>query len=186
MRNNNYLFLFTLGFFVIGIINIHFALLGIICMLTPFILLWKNKKKTWCQGYCPRANLYTKIGKQPFFPSYHTPAYLIRGNMKWIMLGYFGISLFFITMSTIAVARGFREPMNYLRFLIILPIPFELPQIFQITKLPVFLSHLSYRFYSMMLTTTILGLILGIFFKPRTWCVICPINTTSDLLLKKK
>lgn len=80
--------------------------------------------------------------------------------MKWIMLDYFGISLFFITMSTLAVTRGFREPMNYLRLLIILPLPFELPQIFQIKGLPAFLSHLSYRFYSMMLTTTILELLL--------------------------
>ncbi|WP_422678833.1 4Fe-4S binding protein [Clostridium thermosuccinogenes] len=44
--------------------------------------------------------------------------------------------------------------------------------------------HLSFRVYSMMLTTTIFGLLLAWIFKPRTWCTVCPINTASDVLLK--
>ncbi|WP_313134957.1 hypothetical protein [Anaerocolumna sp.] len=185
MRNNKYLFLFTLTFFTLGFVNIHFALLGFICMTLPIILLIKNQRKTWCQGYCPRSSLYTTIGKTKKWKSRNTPGFFIKGNMKWIMLLYFGISLSFITLSTIAVARGIKPAMEIVRFLIIIPIPFRMPQLIDIIEIAPWVTHLSYRFYSMMMTTTILGLVLGLLYKPRTWCTVCPIATISDVLLKK-
>lgn len=121
MRNHKILFTFTVLFFVLGFINIHFSLLGIICMTLPIILLLRTRKKTWCQGYCPRASLYTTLGKSKRWKSLSTP---------W-------------------------------------------------------LTHLSYRFYSMMMTTTLIGLVLAMVYKPRTWCTICPIATVSDVILKK-
>lgn len=185
-KNNKYLFLITLLYFALGFINIHFALLGLICMMFPFILLFKNNKKIWCQGYCPRSNLYTKIGKTTKKHSRKTPMYFIKGNMKYIMLLYFGISLFFIIMSTIRVSGGIMLPMNILRFLIVIPISVDFPQFFELSSVASWITHLSYRFYSMMLTTTTIGLLLAIIYKPRTWCTICPIATVSDVYLKKK
>ena len=182
MRNHKYLFLVTVSFFLLGFVNIHFSLLGIICMILPIVLLLKTKKKTWCQGYCPRASLYTTCGKAKKWPGMMTPQFFIKGKMKWIMLSYFGISLTFIIMSTIAVARGVRLPMEYLRFLLFIPIPFEIPQLFEIINVTPWLTHLSYRLYSMMMTTTILGLGLAIVYKPRTWCTICPIATVSNFI----
>lgn len=164
-------------------LNIHFALLGLICMTLPIILLIKDKKKTWCQGYCPRACLYSTCGKATSKFSLKTPVFFTKGAMKWIMLSYFGISLFFIIFSTIMVAIGKKPAMDYLRFLLIFPLK-GLPQLFYIQS-HAGLLHLSYRFYSMMLTTTALGFILALIFKPRTWCVICPIATISDLYIKQ-
>jgi hypothetical protein len=152
-------------------------------MSIPFILLFKNKKKTWCQGYCPRANLYTTCGK--FSKSSHkTPKFFIKGNMKWIMLTYFGISLFIIIMTTIKVGTESIAPMKFLRYLIVFPIPWEMPQLINFTNILPWITHLSYRFYSMMMTTTTLGLLLALIYKPRTWCTICPIGTLSDSYLK--
>lgn len=185
MRNHKYLFLFTLSYFAIAFINIQFSLLGLFCMFLPFILLTKNKKKTWCQGYCPRASLYTTFGKLKKSTSRKTPQFFITGNMKWIMMFYFLLSLSFITMTTIKVASGARPPMEYLRFLIFIPIPLKLPQLFEFNIVAPWITHLSYRFYSLMMTTTILGLILSVIFKPRTWCTICPIATVSDVIIKK-
>lgn len=185
MRNHKYLFLITISFFALGFVNIHFSLLGIVCMTLPIILLLKDRKKTWCQGYCPRASLYTTCGKSKKWPSLNTPRFFIKGNMKWFMLAYFGISLTFILMSTLGVAKGMRLPMEHLRFLILIPVPFEMPQLFDIMYIAPWLTHLSYRFYSMMMTTTFLGFILAMVYKPRTWCTICPIATVSDVILKK-
>ena len=185
MRNHKLLFLFTIIFFVLGLVNIHFSLFGIICMALPIILLLKNQKKTWCQSYCPRASLYTTVGKTKKWSSHKTPRFFIKGNMKWIMLVYFGLSLLFIIMSTLGVARGLRPAMEYLRFLILIPLPFNMPQLFDIVDLVPWLTHLSYRFYSMMMTTTLIGLLLAMVFKPRTWCTICPIATVSDVILMK-
>lgn len=185
MRNHKILFTFTVLFFVLGFINIHFSLLGIICMTLPIILLLRTRKKTWCQGYCPRASLYTTLGKSKRWKSLSTPKFFIKGNMKWIMLTYFGISLTFIILTTFAVAKGVRPSMEHLRFLMIIPVPLKMPQLFHIINITPWLTHLSYRFYSMMMTTTLIGLVLAMVYKPRTWCTICPIATVSDVILKK-
>lgn len=181
LKNHKFLFILNLLYFALGFINIHFALLGLICMVLPLYLLIKTKKKTYCQGYCPRANFYNKAGKLTSKISGKTPLYFIKGNMKWIMLTYFGINLFFITMSTLRVASGFMMPLQELRYLIVFNVPFKMPQLIEIDTFLPWLTHLSYRFYSMMMTTTTLGLVLALMYKPRTWCTICPISTISDV-----
>lgn len=186
MRNNRHLFLFVLFYFALGFINIHFALLGLICMILPLILLFRNNRNTWCRGYCPRASLYTAVGKLTAKNSHKTPKFFIIGNMKWIMLIYFSISLFIIIMSTLKVSGGSVPAMTYLRFLIVLPIPGEMPQLFKFSGFAPWLTHLSYRFYSMMMTTALIGLILALIYKPRTWCTICPISTLSNVYIKSK
>lgn len=185
MKNNKYLFLITITYFIFGFINIHFAILGFICMILPFVLLIKNQKKTWCQGYCPRASLYVQVGKKRKHTR-KTPNFFVKGNMKWILLTYFGISLTIILLSTIKVAQGQIPAMEYLRFLLVVPIPWSLPQLFHIQHDLTWLTHLSYRFYSMMMTTTILGLLMAVIYKPRTWCTVCPVGTLSELYIKGK
>ncbi|MEL7647578.1 MAG: 4Fe-4S binding protein [Sedimentibacter sp.] len=183
LKNNKFLFIINLVYFALGFVNIHFSLLGLICMMLPLILLVKTNRKTYCQGYCPRANLYTKAGKLTSKYSMKTPAYFIKGNMKHIMLAYFGISLFFITMSTLRVASGAMNPLEQLRFMIYFRIPFKLPQMFELQGMAGWLTHLAYRFYSMMMTTSFLGLAMAFVYKPRTWCTICPISTISEIYL---
>lgn len=185
MRNNKYLFLITLVFFALGFINIHLALLGLACMVLPLVLLFLDKRKTWCQGFCPRASLYTTCGKLTAKHSRKTPLFFIKGNMKWIMLAYFGVSLFIIIMSTIKVASGSISSMNYLRFLLMIPLTGEMPQLIEFTNITPWVTHLSYRFYSMMMTTTFLGFLLALIYKPRTWCTICPIATISEAYINK-
>lgn len=181
LKNNKYLFLVTLGYFMLGLVNIHFALLGLVCMSIPVIMLFKTRRKTWCQGYCPRAALYTKTGKLAKNVGWKIPRLFTTGPLKWVVLAYFGFSLLVILMSTLSVARG-NPPMDHLRFLIIIPLG-RPPQLFTIQS-PAWLLHLSYRFYSMMMTTTLLGLVLSLVYKPRTWCTVCPIATLSDSYLK--
>lgn len=44
MKNNQFLFLLVLTYFALGFVNIHFAILGLVCMMLPFILLFRNRK----------------------------------------------------------------------------------------------------------------------------------------------
>lgn len=180
-----YLFFITIFYFILGFINIHFAILGLICMITPFILLFKTHKKIWCQNYCPRSSLYTACGKLKKI-SKKSPLFFAKGNIKWIILLYFSISLLLIIISTVKVGMGMLEPAKNLKFLMIVPIPFSLPQFIQFSNVTPWLTHFAYKFYSMMMTTTILGLILAILYKPRTWCTICPISTLSQVYLNTK
>jgi len=101
------------------------------------------------------------------------------------MLAYFLFSLFNIISSTVKVGLNKMQTTEAVRILTFIPVTKHLPQLFEAENILPWLTQLSYSFYSMMLTTTILGLILAFVYKPRTWCTICPISTVSGLYLNK-
>ena len=47
-------------------------------------------------------------------------------------------------------------------------------------------AQFAFGFYSMMLTSTILGIITMLLYKPRSWCVYCPMGTMTQLISKAK
>lgn len=47
-------------------------------------------------------------------------------------------------------------------------------------------AQFAFGFYSVMLTSTILGFFTMILFKPRSWCVYCPMGTMTQLICKAK
>lgn len=177
-EHRKYLYIFTILFFVLGIVNILFSYLGFICMILPFVFLFKNKKKTWCQQYCPRSHFFNAVCPTKGFK---TPKYFIDYT-KWIMLAYFFFNMFRMIMSTIMVAKG-NPPLLELRLFMFIPVPFDLPQIITFTGVPLWAMHFAYRIYSMMMSMTILGTLLGFIFKPRTWCSVCPISTMTGGIL---
>lgn len=180
-----YSYIITILFFVLGFFNIIFAWLGFACMTLPFILLIKDEKKTWCQSYCPRVSLFQRLFGSRSLTGKSGPKWLTRGKVKWFVLGYFAFNLLILVMSSIMVARGRVEPIEQVRFLLAFKIPWAMPDIIEFSAFPDWAVHLSYRIYSMMFTTTILGILLAWLFKPRTWCTVCPVNTASDLLLAR-
>ena len=48
------------------------------------------------------------------------------------------------------------------------------------------IAQFSFVFYSLMLTSTIIGLAVNILFKPRTWCSFCPMGTMTQMICKLK
>ena len=47
-------------------------------------------------------------------------------------------------------------------------------------------AQFAFGFYSVMLTSTILGLLTMVLFKPRSWCVYCPMGTMTQLICKAR
>ena len=47
-------------------------------------------------------------------------------------------------------------------------------------------AQFAFGFYSVMLTSTVLGLLTMALFKPRSWCVYCPMGTMTQLVCKAK
>ena len=47
-------------------------------------------------------------------------------------------------------------------------------------------AQFTFGFYSVMLTSTVLGVATMILFKPRSWCVYCPMGTMTQLICKAK
>ncbi|WP_319416326.1 4Fe-4S binding protein [Marispirochaeta aestuarii] len=179
---NRYLLFITLAYFTLGFVHIGFALSGLLCMTIPFVLVFRDRKKSWCQGYCPRAqffDLFRKTGDTA-----KTPGFLLERKTRDLVLSYFCMNLFFIAASTMMVAAGNMAPIDRVRILIIFEIPFAMPQLLSQPVLPPALLHFSYRIYSMMTTSFLAGTLLALLYRPRTWCRVCPVNTMSDRVLK--
>ena len=48
------------------------------------------------------------------------------------------------------------------------------------------IAQFSFGFYSIMLTSTIIGFAVNILFKPRAWCSFCPMGTMTQMICKIK
>ena len=51
---------------------------------------------------------------------------------------------------------------------------------------PDWVAQYSFGFYSLMLTSLLLGLIAMLIYKPRTWCSFCPMGTMTQGICKFK
>lgn len=178
MKNRqNGLFWITIVFFVLGMIHISFSLIGLLCFTIPFVQYFYYKDKIWCKYVCPRAGYFNMVlGKVSIGKK--APKWLTGKRFRKGVLIYFCVNIFFATMSTIMVSIGKVDPIDYVRFLIMFQIPARLPQLLSFTVHPGLL-HFSYRIYSMMFTSVIIGSVLGIIYRPRTWCAVCPVNTLT-------
>ncbi len=171
------LFWITILFFLLGMVHISLSLIGLLCFILPFVMYYREKDRVWCKYYCPRAGMFSKLLSKISF-HLKMPKWLTSKKMKTIVIVYFGLNIFFATMSTIMTSIGRIDMIDYVRFMIVFRAPFTLPQLFSI-GLPDGLIHFSYRIYSMMFTSVIFGLLMGILFMPRAWCVICPIQSLT-------
>ncbi len=177
------LFLITLAFFALGFVNILTAYLALACMALPFIILARQKKKSWCQGLCPRADLLSRL--KPVSAGKAAPRALTSDRVKRGVLTYFCMNLLFITLSTFMVSQGQMAPIDRVRFLIAFQIPWEMPQLLTFEGISGTVIHLAFRLYSLMFTSTVAGVVLALLYKPRTWCTVCPVNTLSDAALER-
>lgn len=172
-----YSFIFTLSIFALSFIHISFALVGLICYFSPFYLFMKYQDKTFCKKYCPRASLlqtiFSKIGLHKPIPKW-----MSNENIKEFMIYYMGANFLFAILSTTMIFLGRMQPMAYIRLFMVIPTYIELPQLLTFA-IPDYLIHYSYRILSMLLSSILIGFVLGFIYAPRTWCVICPVNTLS-------
>lgn len=172
------LFLLTLAYFALGFVSILFANLAIFCILIPFLMLGFTKQRTWCHRYCPRASLAEAVGKSR--PWRKSPHFIASGQTKRYLLWYFSLNLLFIAGSTTRIALHQMEAMPFIRLFIVIPL-FSLPQLLTL-GMPAWLLHLSYRFYSMMLSTTILSVAFALLYRPRLWCSVCPMGNLMNTM----
>lgn len=177
------LYLFTVLYFAVGFINIVFAMSALLCMALPFILVYKDKKQSWCRGLCPRADLLSRVGKR-FGTGNRAPRWLLGAKTKRMVLTYFCMNIMFAMASTFAVSEGMSPPIDKVRFLIVFEFPRSLPQLVQFSFISDTLLHFSYRLYSIMFTSSVIGMVMSLFYKPKSWCAVCPVNTMTAGLLK--
>ena len=178
----DFLWIWTCIYFALGFFNILFAWLGMIDFLIPLFIAIIGGNKAFCNRYCGRGQLLAKCGKC----SLNKPA------PKWLSSRWFryGFLVFFLSMfgnmifQTYLVASG----ANSLREAIKLLWMFRIPWGWTYTAGTVadWIAQFSFGFYSLMLTSTIIGLVVNTLFKPRAWCSFCPMGTMTQMICKIK
>ena len=106
---------------------------------------------------------------------------------RWFRYGFlaFFFAMFFLMLwNTYLVFSGAQDLRQTVTLLWTFRLPWRLA--YHGTLFHEGVAQFAFGFYSVMLTSTILGLFTMILFKPRSWCVYCPMGTMTQLICKAK
>ncbi|QUH21374.1 4Fe-4S binding protein [Alkaliphilus sp. B6464] len=172
-----YLYIVSSLYLVLGLFNILFAWLGILCFAIPLIISLTGGGKTYCNQYCGRGQLLYLLGtKYKLSRNKPIPKFL---RSKWFRYGFL---IFFMTMfgnmlfNTYLVFAGARGLKQVITLLWTWKLPWNWVNTSFVSP---WIAQFAFGFYSMMLTSTIIGIITMLLYKPRAWCVYCPMGTMT-------
>lgn len=181
----DYLWIVSLAYLILGCFNILFAWLGLFCFFIPLVISMVKGNKSYCNKFCGRGQLFGLIGGK-FGLSRK------KDIPKWMKSKYFryGFLIFFLTMfvlmlwNTYLVFAGMKNLSQATTLLWSFRVPWNWA--YHGTFFSPGVAQFAFGFYSVMMTSTILGLVTMIFFKPRSWCVYCPMGTMTQLICKAR
>lgn len=180
----DYLWIASSIYLTLGFFNILFAWLGMICFITPLFLSITKGNKSYCNKYCGRGQLLDLLGNRLGLSFHKKPPRFLRSN--WFRYGFLA---FFMTMfmlmiySTYLVFAETTSLKQAITLLWVFKLPWEWTQV---SFVPPWIAQFAFGFYSVMLTSTLLGLITMVLFRPRSWCVYCPMGTMTQSICKMK
>ena len=184
-RWNDYLWIWTIIYFSLGFFNILFAWLGLIDFMVPLLIAIIGGNKAFCNRYCGRGQLFHQVGSC-LKCSRNKPA------PKWLASKWFryGFLVFFLSMfgnmlfQTYLVAAGSANLVEAIKLLWLFRVPWGWT--YTAGTVADWVAKFSFGFYSLMLTSTIIGFAVMALFKPRTWCTFCPMGTMTQMICKIK
>ena len=141
--------------------------------------------KGYCNRYCGRGQVFGLLGGRfGLSRKKDIPGWM---KSKWFRYGFlifFFIMFFQMLWNTYLVFAGAQD----LRQVVTLLWTFKLPWnwAYHGTLFHPGVAQFAFGFYSVMLTSTVLGLITMVLFKPRSWCVYCPMGTMTQLICRAK
>lgn len=179
-----YLWIASAAYIILGFFNIMFAWLGLICFFVPLGISIFKGSKAYCNYYCGRGQLFSLLGnKCRLSRQKKLPGFL---RSKWFRYGFlifflimFG-NMLYVTFLVFQGAASLREAVTVFWM-------FRLPWQFAYEggMIP-WTAQFAFGFYSVMLTSTLIGLIVMVLFKPRAWCVFCPMGTMTQGICRIK
>ncbi len=180
----NHLWILSILYLALALFNILFAWLGLICFLVPLIISSSNGGKKYCHSYCGRGQLLNLLGDNLKLSRHKDmPRFLVSKYFKYGFLAFFMIMFIVMLLNTYLVFSG----ASNVKEVITLFWTFKLPWNWVNTSMTSpWIAQFAFGFYSMMLTSTLLGVITMILYKPRSWCVYCPMGTITQLISKSK
>lgn len=181
----DFLWIYSILYLFLGFFNIIFAWLGIIEFFIPLFLALTKWDKLFCNNFCGRGQLFDLLGNKLGLSRKKKPPLFL--SSLWFRYGFL---LFFIIMFILMIlttVNVFLEVKNLKEIITILwyfkiPWQFASPNIL----LPDWILQFAFGMYSIMFTSSILGFITMLIYRPRTWCVYCPMGTMTQGICKLK
>jgi len=181
----DYLWIWTPVYFALGFFNILFAWLGMICFITPLLIAIIGGSKAYCNKYCDRGQLFTLLGgKFGLSRKKDMPKWMKSKGFRYGFLVFFFAMFFVMLWNTWLVLQGAQDLGQAVTLLWTFKVPWHWA--YHGTIIDPAVAQFAFGFYSIMLTSTILGLVTMILFKPRSWCVYCPMGTMTHLICSIK
>ena len=181
----NYLWIVSLVYLMLGFWNILFAWLGLLCFFIPLLIALFGGGKTYCNRYCGRGQLFSLLGDQLGLSRKKAPPRFLRS--KWFRYGFlifFLVMFFQMLWNTWLVLADARSLGQTVTLLWVFKLPWHWA--YHGSALPQWAAQFAFGFYSVMLTSTVLGLVTMVLCKPRSWCVYCPMGTMTQLISKAR
>ncbi len=180
----DYLWIVSLAYLVLGFFNILFAWLGLVCFFLPLLIAAIGGSKAYCNRYCGRGQLFALVGGRfGLSRKKDVPGWLRSKAFRYGFLLFFFTMFFVMLWNTYLVFSGAQELRQAVKLLWVFHLPWRWAYVGNVTP---WVAQFAFGFYSVMLTSTILGFITMLFFKPRSWCVYCPMGTMTQLICKAR
>lgn len=179
----DYLWIASSLYLILGFFNILFAWLGLLCFFIPLMIAVFGKSKSYCGKYCGRGQLFSLIGGRfGLSRKKDIPKWMKTKIFRYGFLIFFFAMFFVMLWNTYLVFSG----VHGLKQAVTLLWAFNLPWhwAYHGTLFSAGVAQFAFGFYSVMLTSTVLGLMTMVLFKPRSWCVYCPMGTMTQLICR--
>lgn len=179
----DYLWIVTPIYLALGMFNILFAWLGMIFFCLPLLIAIFGGSKRYCNRYCDRGQFLSLLGgRLKLSRNRPTPGWMRTPAFRYGFLIFFFLMFFQMLFVTYLVGAGARDLGEFVKLFWTFRVPWQWA--YHGTLIYPWVAQFAFGFYSIMLTSTLIGLIVMVLFKPRTWCVFCPMGTMTQLICR--
>lgn len=181
----DYLWIISIVYLLLGFFNILFAWFGLLCFTIPLLISLVGGGKTYCNRFCGRGQLLSLLGGRfGLSRRKDIPQFLRSRPFRYGFLLFFLVMFSQMVWSTWLVLDGTRTLGQFVKLLWTFRLPWHWA--YHGSAVSPWIAQFAFGFYSLMLTSTVLGLVTMVLFKPRSWCVYCPMGTMTQLVCKTK
>lgn len=179
----DYLWIAELLYLALGLCNILFAWLGMLFFTIPLLAAVIGGNKIYCNRYCGRGQLLSLLGGRLKLSRNASPPRFLRS--RWFRYGFLAFFMIMFSQMLFVTCQVFAGAP--LRQTVTLLWMFKLPwQWADVGMAAPWAAQFAFGFFSVMLTSTILGQITMVLFRPRSWCVYCPMGTMTQGICQLK
>lgn len=178
----DYLWIPELLYMLLGFVNILFAWLGMIFFTVPLLFAIIGGNKLYCNRYCGRSQLQDLLGREyKLSPQRPVPTFFRTKLFRYGFLVFFLLMFCNMLLTTYLVFTGGEELRQTVTVLWSLQLPWQWAYNGSVAP---WVAQFAFGFYSVMLTSEIIGFAFMLLTKPRGWCVICPMGSMTQLICK--